>query len=227
MLIPNCLFRLGAAAILLSNRPRDASVARYKLLHVIRTHIGAIDNAYGCLYQQEDSEGHLGIALSKEVMPLSGIALRNNLFVLGPLVLPYGEILRYLWSALTNEKNRYIPDFGKAFDHICVHAGGRAVIDEVQKNLRLTEEQVEASRMTLYRFGNTSSSSVWYELGYVEAKGWMKKGMRTWQLGLGSGFKCNSAVWKCLRDVERPKEGAWAECIDRFPVQIPEIMKFE
>jgi 3-ketoacyl-CoA synthase len=41
MLIPNCLFRLGGAAILLSNRARDRSRFKYKLDHVVRTHKGA------------------------------------------------------------------------------------------------------------------------------------------------------------------------------------------
>ncbi|KAM0952764.1 putative very-long-chain 3-oxoacyl-CoA synthase [Dioscorea sansibarensis] len=232
MLISNCLFRMGGAAILLTNRRSERRHAKYQLHHVVRTHTGADDRAYRCLYQVEDSQGQQGISLSKEVMPISAEALRINLSNLGPLVLPLPEQLHYIFSVLAkkiiNPKWKiYVPDFKKAFDHFCVHAGGRAVIDEVEKNLKLTPEQVEASRMTLYRFGNTSSSSIWYELGYMEAKGKMKKGDRVWQLGLGSGFKCNSAVLECLNTVSLPvKTSAWADCIDRFPVEIPEIIKF-
>ncbi|KAH7655988.1 Very-long-chain 3-ketoacyl-CoA synthase protein [Dioscorea alata] len=232
MLISNCLFRMGGAAILLTNRRSERRYAKYQLHHVVRTHTGSDDKAYRCLYQVEDSQGKQGISLSKEVMPISAEALQINLSNLGPLVLPLSEQLRYIFSVLgqkiINPKWKiYVPDFKKAFDHFCVHAGGRAVIDEVEKNLKLTPEQVEASRMTLYRFGNTSSSSIWYELGYMEAKGKMKKGDRVWQLGLGSGFKCNSAVLECLNTVSLPlKTGAWADCIDRFPVEIPEIIKF-
>ncbi|GMP21715.1 hypothetical protein CsSME_00000035 [Camellia sinensis var. sinensis] len=51
----------------------------------------------------------------------------------------------------------------------------RAFIDELEKNLQLSPEHVEASRMTLHRFGNTASSSIWYELGYTEAKGRMRR----------------------------------------------------
>ena len=50
-----------------------------------------------------------------------------------------------------------VPDFHKAFEHFCLHCGGRAVINQVQRSLGLPEEQVEASPMTLRRFGNTSS----------------------------------------------------------------------
>ena len=78
------------------------------------------------------------------------------------------------------------------------------MIDELQKNLELSNEHVEGSRMTLHKFGNTSSSSLWYELAYIEAKGRMKKKDRAWKIGFGSGFKCNSVVWKCLKDVTSP-----------------------
>ncbi|KAF3548688.1 hypothetical protein DY000_02009965 [Brassica cretica] len=74
--------------------------------------------------------------------------------------------------------------------------------------------------MTLHRFGNTSSSSIWYELAYTEAKGRMRKGNRVWQIAFGSGFKCNSAVWVALRDVEPSVKNPWEYCIHRYPVKI-------
>ncbi|CAN6843761.1 hypothetical protein Bca4012_049677 [Brassica carinata] len=89
--------------------------------------------------------------------------------------------------------------------HSRIHAGVRAVIDELQKNLQLSGEHVEASRMTLHRFGNTSCSSLWYELSYIESKGRMRRGYRVWQIAFGSGFKCNYAVWKCNRKIKKPK----------------------
>ncbi|KAI3975495.1 hypothetical protein MKX01_038764, partial [Papaver californicum] len=78
---------------------------------------------------------------------------------------------------------------------------GRAVIDVVQKSLCLTKEDSKASRMILFRYGNTSSLSVWYELCYIEAKGRMKPGDCVWKIAFGSGFKCNSAVWKCISKI--------------------------
>ena len=48
--------------------------------------------------------------------------------------------------------------------------------DEVQKVLALSDWHMEPSRMALFRFGNTSSSSVWYELACCEANGRFKKG---------------------------------------------------
>ncbi|XXG68204.1 hypothetical protein AAC387_Pa06g1344 [Persea americana] len=118
----------------------------------------------------------------------------------------------------------YIPDFKLAFEHFCIHAGGWAVLDELQKNLELSDSQMEPSRMTLYRFGNASSSSLWYELGYSEAKGRDKKGDRMWQIAFGSGFKCNCTVWRAFRSVNPAKEKSpWMDEIDGFPVHVPKV----
>ncbi|XP_059655521.1 3-ketoacyl-CoA synthase 6-like [Cornus florida] len=231
MLLPNCLFRVGGAAILLSNRWSDRNRAKYRLVHAVRTHEGAHDNAYHCVHQQEDPQGHVGMSLSIDLMTIAGEALKSNITTIGPLVLPASEQLLFLATLVgrkvfNNKWKPYVPDFKKAFEHFCIHAGGRAVIDELQKSLRLSAVDVEASRMTLHRFGNTSSSSLWYELSYIEAKEKMKKGDRVWQIGFGSGFKCNSAVWKCNRTIKTPTDGPWEDCIHRYPVHIPELVKF-
>lgn len=230
MLLPNCLFRMGGAAILLSNRGSESKRAKYRLVHVVRTHKGGDDKAFRCVFEEEDKEGKVGISLSKDLMAIAGEALKSNITTMGPLVLPASEQLLFLLTLIGrkifNPKWKpYIPDFKQAFEHFCIHAGGRAVIDELQKNLQLSAEHVEASRMTLHRFGNTSSSSLWYELNYIESKGRMKKGDRVWQIAFGSGFKCNSAVWKCNRTIKTPVDGAWSDCIHRYPVHIPEIVK--
>jgi predicted naringenin-chalcone synthase len=43
---------------------------------------------------------------------------------------------------------------------MCV-AGGRAVLDTMEKALSLSQEKMEPSRAGLFRFGNVSSTSVW------------------------------------------------------------------
>lgn len=98
-----------------------------------------------------------------------------------------------------------------AFEHVCLLASSKRVLDELQKSLELSDDCMEASRKTLERFGNTSSSSVWYELAYLEANCRVKRGDRVWQLAFGSGFKCNSVVWKALRNVGRPHKSPWLE----------------
>lgn len=225
MLIPNCLFRVGCSAVLLSNKSSDRRRAKYKLVHTVRTHMGADDKAFKCVFQEQDGAGKIGVSLSKDLMTIAGGALKTNITTLGPLVLPISEQLLFFASLVvkklfSTKLKPYIPNFNLAFDHFCIHAGGRAVIDELETNLQLLPEHVEASRMTLHRFGNTSSSSIWYELAYIEAKGRMRKGHRVWQIAFGSGFKCNSAVWKALRNVKPSNNSPWADCIDMYPVKL-------
>ncbi|CAH2076826.1 unnamed protein product [Thlaspi arvense] len=227
MLIPNCLFRLGGSAVLLSNRSRDRKRSKYKLVHTVRTHKGSDEKAFKCVYQEQDEALQTGVSLSKDLMAIAGEALKTNITTLGPLVLPISEQVLFFATFVGNrffnakkKKKPYIPDFKLAFDHFCIHAGGRAVIDELEKSLKLLPKHVESSRMTLHRFGNTSSSSIWYELAYTEAKGRMMKGNRVWQIAFGSGFKCNSAVWVALRDVEPSVNNPWEHCIHRYPVKV-------
>ncbi|TQD88797.1 hypothetical protein C1H46_025686 [Malus baccata] len=225
MLIPNCLFRVGGSAVLLSNKSVDRRRAKYKLVHVVRTHRGADDKAFRCVYQEQDDKGKTGVSLSKDLMAIHGGQLKNNITTLGPIVLPISEQLLFFSSLVVKKLFKsnvkpYIPDFKLAFDHFCIHAGGRAVIDELEKNLQLLPIHVEASRMTLHRFGNTSSSSIWYELAYMEAKGRIRRGNRIWQIAFGSGFKCNSAVWEALRNVKPSRNGPWEDCIDTYPVKV-------
>ncbi|RCV43331.1 hypothetical protein SETIT_9G285500v2 [Setaria italica] len=63
------------------------------------------------------------------------------------------------------------------------------------------------------------------QLAYAEAKGRVRRGHRVWQIGFGSGFKCNSTVWRALRDVAPvPADGTgggscnpWVDSIQNYP----------
>ncbi|CAN0897170.1 3-ketoacyl-CoA synthase 6 [Linum grandiflorum] len=225
MLLSNCLFRMGGAAVLLSNVKRRKGV-KYELQHVVTTSIASKDAAYKCVYHETDSEGYSGMNLSRSLMEVAGEGLRTNLTTLAKLALPYTELIRYgvrlAWRG-SKERGRLIPDFKKAFDHFCIHAGGKAVVDGMQKKLNLTDGDIEASKMTLHRFGNTSSSSIWYSLSYLEAKGRVRRGDKVWQLGLGSGFKCHSAVWKCTSNPKSDRWSVWSDSIDQYPMEVPDL----
>ena len=156
----------------------------------------------------------------------------------------------------------YIPDFKLAFEHFCIHTGGRGVIDAIEKQLELRPANVAPSRETLFRYGNVSSASIWcvegrpcgvprvaapgggalgwscrwvellvrsccltilpppkkkpigtlhrYVLSNIETKQGVRRGERVWQIAFGSGFKCNSAVWRALRTVN-DRHDAWLE----------------
>nr|CAC84082.1 putative beta-ketoacyl-CoA synthase [Antirrhinum majus] len=227
MLIPNCYFRMGCSAVLLSNRRRDYGRAKYRLEHIVRTHKGADDRSFRSVYQEEDSQTFKGIKVSKDLVEIGGEAIKTNITTLGPLVLPFSEQLLFfstlVWKLMSGSgansmsSNPYIPDYKLAFEHFCMHAASKTVLDELQRNLELSDKNLEASRAVLHRFGNTSSSSIWYELAYLEAKGQIKRGDRVWQLSFGSGFKCNTPVWKAVRKIRKPERNPWVDCIDGYP----------
>jgi 3-ketoacyl-CoA synthase len=216
MLLQNTLFRCGGCALLLSSSRVDSWRAKYKLLYTGRTQMSD-DNSYKCVWEQEDVDGNHGVALSKDIVSVAGQAMKHNFVQLGPYVLPIREQLRVVANRLAifivqrAKKNdlpgaerlsvpiAYTPNFAKGIDHFCIHAGGRAVIEGVQKNLGLQEHLIQPSKQTLYDWGNTSSSSIWYEADWVERFGNLKRGDRMLQVAFGSGFKCNSAVWVALR----------------------------
>ena len=82
--------------------------------------------------------------------------------ILHPSTLAPAASLRRPVAQLLRLKVRgYIPDFKLAFEHFCLHTGGRGVIDAIEKQLELRPEHVAPSRETLYRYGNISSSSIW------------------------------------------------------------------
>lgn len=108
------------------------------------------------LLQEEDENGEVGVSLSKDLMSVAGDALKTNITTLGPLALPFSEQLLFFLSLVGRKvfkmnNKPYIPDFKLAFEHFCIHAGGRAVLDELEKNLDLSEWHMEPSRMTLYK----------------------------------------------------------------------------
>jgi len=225
MLIPNALFRVGGAALVLSNIPADRRRARYELAHCVRTHAGAGAEAYDCVVQREDTAGVVGVHLSKTLVAVAGAALRSNITRLAPRVLPLSQQARFLVNAAQRRlakaslsaKSRpptFLPDFSTAFEHFCVHTDGRGVLDGLEKQLGLAAAHMAPSRATLARYGNTSSSSIWYTLAGIEASpGGVAAGDRVWQVAFGSGFKCNSAVWRALR-ANKVAHRAWDVALD-------------
>jgi len=215
-MLQNTLFRVGGVALVLSSSRRDASRAKYELVFTGRAQVSD-DAAYGAVFQHEDSEGHRGVALSKDIVKVAGRAMTAQFSQLGWCILPISEQVKVglnlifaavirraclaglTWWVPPKPPPPYVPDFSQAVQHFCIHAGGRAIIDGVQKNLGLADHFMEASRQTLHDWGNTSSSSIWYEMEWLERFGNMRKGDKVLQITFGSGFKCNSAVWRTLR----------------------------
>jgi len=233
MILANCLFRTGGCAILLTNKRSLKNKSILKLKCLVRTHHGARDDSYNCCLKKEDEYGTVGFYLSKTLPLVATRAFVENLRVISPKILPVRELLRFLVVSLFKKlkiasfcssksssgggtKTTKSPlNFKTGVDHFCLHTGGKAVIDGIGKSLDLSEYDLEPARMTLHRFGNTSAGSLWYVLGYMEAKKRLKKGDRVFMISFGAGFKCNSCLWEVMKDVG--DANVWEDCIDDYP----------
>nr|ACR35819.1 unknown [Zea mays] len=227
MMLGNCLFRCGGAAALLTNDRAFRARAKMELRCLVRANIGAHDDAHAAAVHREDADGRLGVSLSKALPKAAVRAFTENLQRLAPRILPARELARFASRLLLRKllpagtpRNKHAGgspkiDFKAGVDHFCLHPGGTAVIEAVRKSLGLTAHDVEPARMTLHRWGNTSASSLWYVLSYMEAKRRLKRGDRVLMVTFGSGFKCNSCYWEVTRDLA--DAGAWEDCIDQYP----------
>ncbi|MCL7035683.1 hypothetical protein MKW94_002740 [Papaver nudicaule] len=221
----NTSFRMGSSAVLLTNRKEAKNTSKYKLFKLVRTQRSFDDKCYYAAMRQEDSEGFNGFNINRDSFGAFGITLKSNIQVLGSVMLPIKEMVRYvLWtlqmrfSLADNNKHAYVPDFMSVIQHFCIPTSGKSVVLEIGKGLNLGEKELEPTLMTLKRFGNQSASSLWYVLAYMEAKERVHMGDKVWQVGIGSGFKCNSVVWECLRPiVNELHRGPWSDSINRYP----------
>lgn len=130
---------------------------------------------------------------------------------IAPKILTAGEIFNYAATEvqrkiLGKKMPAYKPQFTKCVDHFLIHAGGAKVLDGIGKELQLDEFALEPSRMVLHDYGNVSSSTTWYTMGYLESVRGTKKGDKLLQIGVGSGQNyCrhkqpdNSCARSCLQ----------------------------
>ena len=152
-------------------------------------------------------------ASAEDAQPGGGGAGDESMDPLLPRVRP--SLSASLLSSL-----HYTPSFSSCVVHPCIHAGGSGVLLAIQAALRLTDADMAVSRAVLWRFGNVSSASVFYELRMVDASRkqhnnrgeqrvgesegmpagarLLRRGDCVWLLAFGSGFKVNSALFEAL-----------------------------
>ncbi|XP_072968359.1 3-ketoacyl-CoA synthase 7-like [Typha angustifolia] len=230
-LVLNCFFRMGCSAVLLTNRPKKGNPnPKYKLVKLMRTQFAYDDRAYKSASREEDDEGITGFSIERDLLRVAAESIRLHVVALGPSILPWREKLRYVLLHVTKKAKRieFVPDFSAVIKHYCLPSSGKPIIKKIGKGLGLGEKEMEAALMTFHRFGNQSSASMWYQLGYLEAKGRVRKGDRVWQLGMGSGPKCNTLIWECVGEIDgeeegrkekkTKKKGPWMDCIHRYPI---------
>ncbi|KAL3521015.1 hypothetical protein ACH5RR_019164 [Cinchona calisaya] len=223
MMLPNCIMRSGACSMLFTNNNAFKNRSILKLNCIVRIHYGSNDEAYNCGIEMEDNQGYQGfrLVLTKKLVKAVAQSLIMNMRILVPKMLPLREIIRYLImvsfqkSKLKKSPSLITPNLKKGVEHFCIHPGGKGVIEGFGKSLGLNEYDLEPSRMTLHRFGNMGAGSIWFVLGYMEAKKRIKKGDRILMISFGAGLKCNSCVWEVIKDME--DSNVWADCLDKYP----------
>jgi 3-ketoacyl-CoA synthase len=208
---------MGSAAVLLTNKAKTGTLQpKYRLAHLLRTQNASDDRAYYSAQREEDDEGITGFSIERHIGEVVADLIRSHLKLLGPIILPWEEKFRYVMYRLFDKK--YVPDFTKAMKHLCIPSSSQPLIKTVGKGLGLPEVALEAVLATFHRYGNQSSSSMLYQMAYLEGKGMVAKGDRVVLFGWGSGPKCNSLVLDCLREFECDlKLNPWGEFLQRYP----------
>ena len=117
MLLVNCLFRAGGAAALMTNTKRGTG-ARYMLEHCERTHWACTQEGYDCMGDGEDADGKKGHFIRRSLLPVATDAIKFHLKRLAPHVLTWGELRK------AAKDPKYVPRFGKGFEHLLLHTGG-------------------------------------------------------------------------------------------------------
>ncbi|BBN69814.1 3-ketoacyl-CoA synthase 5, partial [Prunus dulcis] len=148
-LILNCLFRMGSAAILLTNKKQDIKSSKYQLFRTLRTQKAFEDRAYLSTIREEDSNGKLGVTIKRDILEawslkfsrdisVAGEILRWNVTVLGSSILPLSEKFRHGVSRIRKrfiDKSAeiYVPNFKSAIEHFCLPTSGRQLVKELAK----------------------------------------------------------------------------------------------
>ncbi|KAI8470967.1 MAG: FAE1/Type III polyketide synthase-like protein-domain-containing protein [Monoraphidium minutum] len=198
-LVANAIFRMGGAAMLMTNKPSLYSRCKYELQYAERVHTGQDDTSYKCISWGPDEDGVNGVFLGKDVPQEAGKMLQA-IMTWGQ----YAEAAYWMFGkrVLGYDWGRYAPDYTKCMDHFALHAGGYAVLKGIQKGMNLPMEMMLPSFASLRDMGNTSSSTTWYSMAYMERFGMVKQGQRVMQVGAGGGMKGGVNVWRALRDTQ-------------------------
>jgi predicted naringenin-chalcone synthase len=81
-----------------------------------------------------------------------------------------------------------------AIDRWAIHPGGRSILDKVQRNLELTDDQLEPSREVLREYGNMSSATVLFVLRRILHKASTDAPERVCAMAFGPGLTVETAL---------------------------------
>eukprot|EP00775_Hariotina_reticulata_P006451 gene6451-6680_t len=212
-MVANCIFRMGGAAICLSNKPGYRRTAKYQLTYNVRVHTGQSDESYNCMSWGPDPDGVNGVYLGKNVVTCAAGALQTCLATLTPRIMTWAQYAEASVNLLGRKFGAawpsYMPDFTKCIDHFAIHAGGYAVLKGIQGGLSLPAAKMLPSFAALRDYGNTSCSTTWYVMAYMESCDEVLKGHKIMQVGMGGGMKAGINVWLALRNNNNTVHKAW------------------
>jgi len=204
-MVANAIFRMGGAAIVMTNKPQARYYAKYQLCHNVRVHTGQDDGAYTCMGWGPDKDGVNGVYLRKDVPIQAARALEICLRSIAPKIITWTQYAEAAYNMF--EKNvlgrpvdEYVPDFTKCVDHFALHAGGYAVLKGLQNAMQLPVAKMLPSFATLRDYGNTSCSTTWYVMAYMETVESVRRGQTIMQIGMGGGMKAGINMWRALKD---------------------------
>lgn len=167
-IIANSLFADGAAAVIVSTRNSGPAKARFALcsFHSEIIEKGANEMAW------KIGDTGFDIVLSKYVPKIIG-----------------SNIAELIAGILDRERLSF-EDIGVW----AVHPGGKSILDQVQRNLGLSETQLLASREILRRFGNMSSVTLLFVLKEILEQYKSNQDALVYALAFGPGLVAESAL---------------------------------
>ena len=165
VLVSACLFGDGAAAAVMSSRPREGA---RRVAWRTAASLTAPEHRDALRFEQRN-----GMLRNILTLPVPGLAAQHAKLVL----------------------DRVLQDEGLAprdVDGWILHAGGRRVLEEVRARLDLDEDRTRASADVLRRYGNLSSPFVLFVLrAALDAR---SRGGWWWMSSFGAGFSCHGAL---------------------------------
>lgn len=180
-IVGNTLFGEGCAGVVLSTH-REAA-----LYHIgPRQRIHATDpDSLDAIKLAHNEHGPM-IQLSKGIPEVAGKAIEKALRRLVPRIISPWDKIKYLLTRKT-------PKWQRRVDRWAIHPGGTAVLDGLQKQLRLAEADLGPSYRVFDERSNMSSPAVVYALDNIEKTG-PRKGESILMMSFGSGFKVNAMM---------------------------------
>ncbi len=167
--VGNAICGDGAAAVLVGNHVKSQNGACGPEILNFETYLEpSLIDAVGFAFR----EGKLRIILSKDIRDTAG------------------RLAKVLITSLLEKNGLKNQDVG----HWILHSGGRKVIDNVQREMNLTDEQVRHSRCVLKYFGNMSSPTVLFVLQETMRHGNPQSGDLGLMLAMGPGLAIEGAL---------------------------------